>query len=192
MEKLKQSYSEILSVFKEQKQKINRLWNVEEETANLLSMLVLIKKPEIVLELGTSNGYSTFHLAIDQSTKVITIDVETSRNNLAKETLKGFNNIEFITERIETYIPKINYKIDLLFLDANKPNYLNYLLQLENKLNNDALIIADNIDSHATTGSYKDYILNNNKYTTIHLSIDAGVLISVFSISKDKIITNNE
>ena len=180
MEKLKHPYSDILNTFKEQKQKIHRLWNVEGETANLLAMMVMLKKPKIILELGTSNGYSTFHLALDPTVRVVTIDVETARSNLAKETLKDFPNIEFITERIETYIPKIDYKIDLLFMDANKPNYINYLLQLEDKLNLNAVIIADNIDSHATTNTYKDYIINSDKYTTIHLSIDAGVLISIY------------
>ena len=179
MEKLKHPYSDILNTFKEQKQKIHRLWNVEEETANLLAMMVMIKKPKIILELGTSNGYSTFHLALNPAIRVVTVDVETARNNLAKETLKNFTNIEFITERIETYIPKVDYKIDMLFLDANKPNYLNYLLHLEEKLNPEALIIADNIDSHTTTGKYSEYVLNSEKYTTVHLSVDAGVLVSV-------------
>ncbi|MCL2065121.1 MAG: class I SAM-dependent methyltransferase [Candidatus Cloacimonetes bacterium] len=181
MEKLINKYAHILSAFQEQMNKINRLWNVEKETAELLSFLVLIKKPKIILELGTSNGFSTFYMAIHKSSKIITIDVEKARQDLAKINLNIFENIEFISERIEDYIPKINYEIDFLFIDANKPNYLKYLQILEKKLTNGAIIVADNIDSHKTTKIYNDYVKNSKTYTTIHLSIDSGLLISYFN-----------
>ena len=181
MEKLINNYTDIKKAFQEQFNKINRLWNVEKETAELLSFLILLKKPNIVLELGTSNGFSTFYMAIHKDSKIITIDVEKARQDLAKENLNSFKNIEFVSERIEDYLPKIDYKIDFLFIDANKPNYLKYLQILEKHLSNEAIIVADNIDSHKTTQKYKDYVLNSKVYTTIHLSIDAGLLISYFN-----------
>jgi len=180
MEILKSKYSHILDTFALQKEKIHRLWNVGEETADLLAFLVMLKKPKIVLELGTSNGYSTFHLAFSQIAKVITIDVETARNTLAKENLTDFQNIVFITDRIENYIPTIDYQIDMLFIDCNKSNYLKYLLMLEPYLSPDALVIADNIDSHDTTKPFKDYLLKSEKYTTIHLSLEDGVMVGIF------------
>ena len=198
MEKLIGIYTEIINTFKEQMAQINRLWNVEKETAELLSFLVLLKKPKIVLELGTSNGFSTFYMAIHKDSKIITIDVEKARQDLAKENLKCFKNIVFISERIEDYLPKIDYEIDFLFIDANKPNYSKYLQLIEKHLSDNAIVVADNIDSHTTTQNYKDYVMNSNKYTTIHLSIDSGVLISLFNkeylfMKKEKIsIQNNE
>ena len=181
MEKLKKEYNEILGRFATQKREIHRLWNVGIETAELLSLLAFIHKPKIILELGTSNGYSTFHLALSKTSKIYTIDVEEARQSLAKKNLQTFDNIIFISERIEEYLPKIDYKINMLFIDANKPNYLKYLLILEKHLDNNAIIIADNIDSHFETISvFNEYILNSNKYTTIHLSIEAGLLISIY------------
>jgi predicted O-methyltransferase YrrM len=138
----------------------------------------MIKQPKTILELGTSNGFSTFHLALNSDIRVFTIDVETARSDLAKQTLSEFKNIEFITERIETYIPRIDYMIDFLFIDANKPNYKKYLQLLEPYLSSGALVIADNIDSHKTTEKYAEYVLSSEKYITIHLSLDAGLLIS--------------
>jgi len=181
MEKLKQPYNHILNKFDQQRESISRLWNVGTETAELLSLLVMIKKPKIILELGTSNGFSTFHLAFPTLTQIYTIDVENARQDLAKDNLQSFKNIIFITERIEDYLPKIDYEIDLLFIDANKTNYLKYLQLLENHLSNDALVIADNIDTHLeNTTNYSDYVRNSDLYTTIHLNIDAGLLVSIF------------
>jgi len=181
MEKLKRPYKDVLDRFNKQRETISRLWNIGIETAELLTMLVMIKKPKIILELGTSNGFSTFHLALTGDTKIYTIDVENARQDLAKDNLQGFDNIIFISERIEDYLPKINYKIDLLFIDANKTNYLKYLQMLENHLSDGALVIADNISSHLeNTTNYADYVRNSILYTTINLNIDAGLLVSVF------------
>jgi predicted O-methyltransferase YrrM len=199
MEKLKSQHETVLHKFQLQKQAIRRLWNVGKETAELLAFLVHITEPKIVLELGTSNGFSAFHLALRKETKVISIDVETARQDLAKMNLKDFANIEFITQRIENYIPVIDYEIDMLFIDANKTNYLKYLQQLEVYLKDKAIVVADNIDSHSETiKTYRDYVLNSDKYTTIHLSLEAGLLISSYkknkdvNMKKDTIVIKNE
>jgi len=178
MEKVRRHYPDVLKGFAEQKENIHRLWNVGQETADLLAFLVLLTKPKIALELGTSNGFSTFHLAFNKTTKVITVDSETARNTLAKENLKGFDNIEFITDRIEQYIASIDYQIDFLFIDANKTSYLKYLNLLESHFASTAIIVADNIDSHGNTSDYREYVSSSGKYFTIHLGIDDGLLIS--------------
>ena len=179
MKKIKQPFLPILEKFDEQRNNISRLWNVGQETAELLSFLVMLHNQRIILELGTSNGFSTFHLALPQTAKVISIDVEKARQDLARSNLQDFQHLELISDRIENYLPKIDYQIDLLFIDANKTNYLHYLLELEKHLAENALIIADNIDSH--TGNikkYQEYVTESDKYITIHLSIENGLLIS--------------
>jgi len=182
MEKLIKDYSEVFERFAQQKNEIHRLWNVGIETANLLVLLVKILNPNIILELGTSNGFSTFHLALLKTAKVITIDVEDSRQKLAKENLKQFKNIRFITERIEDYLPKIDFKIDMLFIDANKTHYLKYLKSIEKHLKNNAIVIADNIDSHGESiRDYREYVTSSPKYISTHISIEAGLLVSLFN-----------
>ena len=181
MEKLKHKYSDVLKKFSAQKQEIHRLWNVGENTARLLYFMIELKNPVNVLELGTSNGFSTFHLALSQKAKIYTIDVEDARQSLARQNLSEFSNITFVSERIEDYLPKIDYKIDMLFIDANKTNYLKYLQFLEQHLTDNALVVADNIDSHADTiKPYAEYIIKSDKYITIHLSLDDGLLLSIY------------
>ncbi|MCK9329484.1 MAG: class I SAM-dependent methyltransferase [Candidatus Cloacimonetes bacterium] len=182
MEKLISKQAELLKAFKQQAIANNRLWNVNKETAFLLNILVTIKQPKHILEIGTSNGYSTFFLALDNNIQVTTIDVDEKRQSMARDNLQDFTNITFIKAKAEDIIETLDKKIDVLFIDANKPAYINYLKLCEPILNDQALIIADNIDSHPeTTSAYHKYVLRDEKYKTIHLSLDAGLLISIYS-----------
>lgn len=182
MEKLTNPYLTILKNFKNQSLSISRLWNIGEESAHLLHFLTLIKKPKTILEIGTSNGFSTFFLALNPNVKVITIDVEKQRQDLAKQNLQNFDNITYITAKAEDFLKTLTEKIDFLFIDANKPNYIKYIHLCEPLLTNEALVIADNIDSHPeTTKAYNDYVRKSEFFTTIHLSLDAGLLISIYN-----------
>ena len=182
MEKIISDYNELLKRFREQALSNNRLWNVNQETAYLLNMLVTIKQPKHILEIGTSNGYSTFFLALDKNIRVTTIEVDEKRQALAKDNLKEFANINFIYAKAEEVLEKLDIMIDFLFIDANKPAYIRYLKLCEPFLNDNALIVADNIDTHPeTTRQYQEYVINSPDYKTVHLSLDAGLLISMFS-----------
>ena len=63
MERIKAKYKHDLAKFKAQKNEIKRLWNIPQETAELLYTFIKIKAPEHILEIGTSNGFSTFWLS---------------------------------------------------------------------------------------------------------------------------------
>ena len=81
----------------------------------------------------------------------------------------------------EEIIPKLRQKFDFVFIDANKPDYIVYLKLLEDKLENNALIIADNIFSHQeSVKEYLDFIRGNPLFETMTLEIDSGLEISVF------------
>jgi len=184
MEKIIRQYQEVLSRFKEQKSTIHRLWNIDEESAHLLFMLVLINQAKYILEIGTSNGYSTFWLAaaaLKTGGKVHTIEVDASRYNLAKENLKQFTNIDQYLAKAEDILENFKPGIDFLFIDAGKPGYIEYIKLLEYKLAPQAVVIADNISSHPeTTASYKKYIENNPTYHSMVHDIDAGLQIAYY------------
>ncbi|MDP8210489.1 MAG: class I SAM-dependent methyltransferase [Candidatus Stygibacter australis] len=184
MEKIIKQYQEVLSRFKEQKSNIHRLWNIDEESAHLLFMLVLIHQAKYILEIGTSNGYSTFWLAAAARKiggAVHTIEVDVNRYNLAKENLKGFTNIDQYLAKAEDILKNFKPGIDFLFIDAGKPSYIEYIKLLEDKLAPQAVVIADNICSHPeTTASYKKYIENNPAYHSMVHDIDAGLQIAYY------------
>lgn len=192
MEKIIKQYQEVLSRFKEQKSAIHRLWNIDEESAHLLFMLVLIRQAKYILEIGTSNGYSTFWLAAaaqETNGSVHTIEVDENRHNMAKENLKDFANIKQYLAKAEDILNNFEPGIDFLFIDAGKPVYIEYIKMLEDKLAPQAVVIADNICSHPeTTASYKKYIETNPAYHSMVHNMNAGLQIAFYQRNKQGII----
>ena len=176
-------YPELVK-FRKQSTEIRRLWNIDEKLAELLYMFVRIKKPQNILELGTSNGFSTFYLSVSgelTESTVYSIEFDEKRHSMAKENLQNCNNIELIKGRIEDIVPELHINFDMVFMDANKSCYIDYILSLENKLNRDALIIADNVTSHQeTTCEYLNYIKNNPRYDEMVLPYLSGFSIAIF------------
>ncbi len=184
MERIKELHKQKLSEFKLQRNNINKLWNINEQTAQLLYILIKTKQPKNILEIGTSNGYSTFwiSLAAEQFDAIIdTIEVDKARFKLAQKNLAGIKNIILHLGKAERIIPKLNKQYDFVFIDANKIDYIKYIRLLINKLNDKAIIIADNIISHKESlQEYLDYINSNSAFENMILDIDSGLEISVF------------
>ena len=154
------------------------LAQVPRRTAELLKIFVLIKKPKIILELGTSAGYSALFLASGNG-KVYTIEKDKRKLELSKKFLKKDNIIQLEGD-ISEVLMDWKEKIDLLFIDADKKKYLKYLKILEPFLNDNVLIIADNATSHKELmQDYIDYV--NENYNRYLLDIDNGLMISVKS-----------
>ncbi|MDO9578550.1 MAG: class I SAM-dependent methyltransferase [Candidatus Cloacimonadales bacterium] len=184
MEKIKETYKLQLAKFKAQKKNQRRLWNISEKCAELLFMLIQAKRPKRILEIGTSNGYSTFwlSLAAESCGAVIdTIEIDESRFKLAKENLKELSNIVQHVGKAEFIIPELNNKYDFVFIDAGKIDYIIYLKLLLEKLKNNALIVADNVISHEdTVKEYLDFINSDLRFVSMTLPLEAGLEISVF------------
>ncbi len=187
MEELKQireQYFDILKMFSIQRKNLNRLWNISQETGELLFKLILQRAPGRILEIGTSNGFSTFWLsrAADQLGVVVdTIDIDQERQFLAKDNLKDFSNINFYFGLASEIIPALEYQYEFIFLDANKSLYYETLLLLIPKLKNNCWIIADNTISHKdTVNEYLDYVRNSLKFETETLDIGTGLELSKY------------
>jgi predicted O-methyltransferase YrrM len=116
----------------------------------LLSFISKLQQPQLIVEIGTYTGYSALCLAegLSEKGKLISIDVneETSyyaQSFINKSTYK--NKIELIVADAKTIVPTISEPIDLVFIDADKKNYLSYYHLLIEKLTTGGLIIADNV-----------------------------------------------
>jgi predicted O-methyltransferase YrrM len=116
----------------------------------LLSMLSHLVQPEHILEIGTYTGYSALCLAegLQQTGKIITIDCN---EDLTYFTQDVFAKSEYATQidfRIGNaleIIPTLQENFDLVFIDADKSNYLNYYNLVLPKVRKGGLIIADNV-----------------------------------------------
>jgi predicted O-methyltransferase YrrM len=184
MEMIKAKYQEEFDRFSRQKRENNRLWNIDDEAAALLFLLVRIKRARYIVEVGTSNGYSTMWLSLaarESGGIVHSIEVDEQRYLLAKDNLKEQANIRLHPGKAEDLLAEFRCGIDFLFIDAGKPAYLDYLLLVENKLADGAVITADNICSHPqTTLSFREYVQRSPQYVSSILNMQSGLLVADF------------
>ena len=116
----------------------------------VLSMLSKLTQPNSILEIGTYTGYSALCLAegLSQDGILHTID---HNEELASLQEKYFNKSPY-KHQIKQYIgnaidiiPTIDEKFDLVFIDADKSNYINYYNLVIDKMNKGGIILSDNV-----------------------------------------------
>ena len=129
-------------------------------------------KPRNILEIGTLYGYSAILMADTlkgADEKVVTIEIDKSiagiaRKNIADASL--LNKIDVIVGNALDEIPGLDSKLDLLFLDAAKNEYLKYLdLAQKNDLKRGTIVVADNVEmSKNEMQDYLEYVRNSTIY----------------------------
>lgn len=115
----------------------------------VLSMLSKMIRPKNILELGTFTGYSAICLAkgLQDGGKLVTIEIDDELEMLAQKYFRKAGVDDKIDQRIGSaldIIPELNDKFDLIFLDADKREYVKYYNLLIDELASGAYIIADN------------------------------------------------
>lgn len=182
--RIRAQYSDLLVEFEQQRQNMRRLWNIDQETAEFLFGEIILRGANSILEIGTSNGFSTFWLiqaAELTSGSVITIESDRKRYQLACRNLNEFTNARLISTLAEDFIPTLQQKFDFIFIDAGKINYLDYLRLLMENLADNTLIIADNVISHrSTVNEYLDFVRNNRNFESRTLAIGSGLEYSLY------------
>ena len=115
-----------------------------------LSMISKMIQPTSILEIGTYTGYSALCLAegLKKGGKLTTIDKNAEleafvRNFFEKSAYS--ENIEYVIADAMEYIPSINQSFDLVFIDADKGNYLNYYKLVIDMIPSGGYILADNV-----------------------------------------------
>ena len=161
-----------------------------------LSFISKIKSPDKILEIGTYTGYSTICLAegLSKNGKIDTID---KNEELIKIQNKYFeesgyrNNIIQHTGNALDVLKNLNEKYDIIFIDADKENYINYFNQVSNKLSKNGIIISDNVlwsgkvldskqndEETSTLVKFNRMINQDKRFNTIILPIRDGISIS--------------
>lgn len=115
-----------------------------------LSMISKMIQPTSILEIGTYTGYSALCLAegLKKGGKLTTIDKNPELEEFVRNFFKksAYNeNIEFVIADAMEYIPSINQSFDLVFIDADKGNYLNYYKLVIDMIPSGGYILADNV-----------------------------------------------
>jgi caffeoyl-CoA O-methyltransferase len=115
-----------------------------------LAMFSKMIRPKVVLEIGTYLGYSALCFAegLADGGKVITLDVNEETNAVARSFVgrtRFKDQIEFHLGPAVEIIPQLPETFDLVFIDADKPNYSNYYNLVFDKFRPGGFIIADNV-----------------------------------------------
>lgn len=116
----------------------------------ILSIISKILKPKMVLEIGTYTGYSALCIAegLDIGGTIDTIDINEELQQIQNKFFDKSGFAKQINQHLGNaldIIPKINKTFDLVFLDADKENYIEYFNLIIDKVNSGGVIIADNV-----------------------------------------------
>jgi predicted O-methyltransferase YrrM len=170
-----------------QEDRLARRRNVEPDTAALIAVLIRATRPRRVLELGTSNGYSTLWLAEAASAvgaALVSVDVEAQRTeqaraNLTRGGLAGA--VELRTEdAADTLAGSGDGEWGLIFLDAERPAYISYWPDLVRTLAPGGLLVVDNVLSHADqVADFRALVAADDRVREALAPTGAGALLIV-------------
>ncbi|WP_370391590.1 O-methyltransferase [uncultured Winogradskyella sp.] len=163
----------------------------------VLSMLSKLVRPKSILEIGTFTGYATLCLAegLSPDGSIDTIDINEELTDFQR---KYFNKsghgsrIHQHTGNALDIIPQLDKTYDLIFIDADKPNYPNYFELTIDKLNSGGILLSDNVLWHGkvtqpleakdvSTKAVLDYntlLKNDKRVESVILPVRDGLTIS--------------
>jgi predicted O-methyltransferase YrrM len=164
----------------------------------VLSLLSKLIRPKTILELGTFTGYSALCLAegLQKDGVLHTIDHNEELATLQRRyfDLSPFGSqIHQHTREAIDIIPKMDLRFDLVFMDADKENYINYFYQIIDKLNPGGVILSDNVlwsgkvieplvASDISTNTVMEYnrlLKEDKRLETVLLPIRDGLTVSI-------------
>jgi len=143
-------------------------------------------KPKRVLEIGTLIGYSAILMAkeLEGEAHLTTIEIHADEAEKARENIKRAEvraTIDVIVGDAIKVVPKLKDEFDMVFIDAEKSEYIDYLRLVEDKLHKGSVIVADNAGIFAhEMRDYLDYVRNSGKYRSRYLPVgEDGLEVSV-------------
>ena len=122
---------------------------IRKEMESFLRVILTIKHPKEILELGTAIGYSAILMSECCDAKITTIENYEKRIPIARENIKKAGKSEQIellegdAMEVMKTLPKEKY--DFIFMDAAKAQYINYLPEVMRLLNPGGVLITDNV-----------------------------------------------
>jgi predicted O-methyltransferase YrrM len=173
---------------------------IHPEVKQLLKVLIKIKKPKRILEVGTAIGYSAMVMAesMPKDGTIITIERNPEMIEIAKKNIdsKGYSEkIQIIEGDAENILSSFNDKVDMVFLDGAKGRYQDFLDFILKNLEPEGIIVADNVLFKGMVASedlvvrrkktivkrmrsYLEHISENESLDTSIIPIGDGVAIS--------------
>jgi predicted O-methyltransferase YrrM len=137
---------------------------------NILAEVVRKTKPKRVLEVGALYGYSAILIAKNspQEVEIISVEKNPEHVRIATKNTKRANmdeRIKVVEGDGQTELGKLSGSFDLVFLDAEKMQYLAYLKAVEKNLYKGSIVVADNVGMFKDQmQDYLEYVRNSGRY----------------------------
>lgn len=183
----------------------NKVPILQDKSLELIRLILRIKEPKKILEIGTAVGYSAINFVDELNCNVFVKTIEKNENmyNVANQNISkvGFvDNIDVILADATEYLPSLKEDnvYDVIFIDAAKGQYLKFLENAIRLIKNGGVIIADNVlfkgrvlsdyneHKHRTAvNRLRDYINIINNDTRLKSTIlDIGDGVAVSKVTK--------
>jgi predicted O-methyltransferase YrrM len=180
--------------------KSNSVPIIQKEVGKFLELMINIKKPVKILELGTAIGYSAIlmHSCCNGSNTITTIERSNDMVNIARENINKYgykDKIEVLEGDCLEILEKLQDKYDFIFMDAGKGHYNHFLPHCLRLLKNDGIIVADNVLFKGMVASkdllvrrkitivkrmktYLDMVSSNEEFITSVIPMGDGIAVT--------------
>ena len=123
---------------------------LQDDSLKFIETILEIRKPAKILEVGTAVGYSAINFSkhLAENGKIVTMELNKETAEEAKENIKALgleNTIEVVNMDAYEYMKTLDEKFDVVFIDAAKGQYMNYLKEALRLTSSGSVIIADNV-----------------------------------------------
>jgi predicted O-methyltransferase YrrM len=164
----------------------------------LLELLVFLARPRLVLEIGTFSGYSALSMApaLPEGARIITCELENTHADVAERHIAAAGLADRIELRRGPALDTVNGldgPVDVVFIDADKPSYLDYYEAVLPKLAERGLIVVDNVlwsgrvveapsdDDDASTlalRAFNDHVAADDRVVSVMLTVRDGITLA--------------
>ena len=202
MHSLEQPNSPLLEQI-EQQARLDGVPIIRKEMESFLRVMLYVKKPKTILELGTAVGYSAILMSeqIDKDSKIITIENYDRRIEEAKKNIAVAGKEDIITllegDAMEIMPSLEAEQFDFVFMDAANAQYINFLPEVLRLMKPEAVLITDNVFQegdliqskyvvrrrdrtiHKRMREYLEVVKNHPQLETTIVPIGDGITMSV-------------
>lgn len=170
-----------------QPERSHKMLNITRETGEFLAVLVAATQARMILEIGTSNGYSTLwlaHAASGIGGAVTTLEMDELKFNAAQQNFARANlsaHIDSHLANASELLPQSDANVfDMIFLDSDRAQYMGWWADLRRILKVGGLLVVDNATSHAAEMcEWMDVVRQDVDFRTSLVEVGNGQFMAV-------------
>ena len=164
-----------------------KMLNITHETGEFLGILIQATKAKRLLEIGTSNGYSTLWLADavrSLAGSVVTVDVNPMKAEMARRNFERAGLTQWIRQEVmdagEFLRQQQPSQFDLLFLDSTRWNYVTWWPWIKEVIAPGGLLIVDNATSHPEEmKEFVELVQTTSSWRSVTIPIGKGEFLAL-------------